>query len=131
MKLGATHTPSFVRILCTVLVTGSTHAASLDSNVVNPDHFNALDNNRTLRRNPNLIPGCMVSNIFFLGLSCGSGVASNSECRVYGLVSVALTRESCATYFRTSLPRSRLVRQASNQAGAELALCRRPFHPYV
>lgn len=53
MKLGARQTPSFVRILCTLFDTGLTQAASRVSRVVKP--------------------GCIVSNIFFLGFNCDSG----------------------------------------------------------
>jgi len=35
-KVGATHTPSLVRILCTDFVTGFIHAASCVSKVVKP-----------------------------------------------------------------------------------------------
>lgn len=55
-NVGATHTPRSVRILCTLFVTGLTHAASCVSRVVNP--------------------GWTVSKIFFLGFSCERGVAS-------------------------------------------------------
>lgn len=48
-KFGATQMPSFVRILCTLFVSGLTHAASRVSSVVKP--------------------GWIVSKIFFLGLS--------------------------------------------------------------
>lgn len=33
---GAKHTPSFVRILCTLFVDGLTHAASLELSVIKP-----------------------------------------------------------------------------------------------
>lgn len=35
-SVGAKHTPSLVRILCTLLVTGFTQAASLESRVIKP-----------------------------------------------------------------------------------------------
>lgn len=44
MKLGATQTPAFVRILCTLFVAGFTHAASFVSKVVKPD----IDVNNTV-----------------------------------------------------------------------------------
>lgn len=36
MNVGATQTPSFDRILCTLFVAGFTQAASLESSVINP-----------------------------------------------------------------------------------------------
>ena len=59
-KFGARQTPSFVRILCTVFVSGFTHAASRVSRVMNP--------------------GWMVSNIFFFGFSWDSGCESEDVC---------------------------------------------------
>lgn len=38
-SVGATQTPFVVRILCTLLVTGFTHAASLESSVMNPERI--------------------------------------------------------------------------------------------
>lgn len=60
-SVGARHTACSVRILCTLFVTGFTHAASLVSSVVKP--------------------GCMVSKIFFFGFICASGVPSVEKVR--------------------------------------------------
>ena len=78
-RVGAKHTPSFVMILCTVFVRGLIHAASLVSRVIKPAKGDIIQKFESVGDKWGSKPGCIVSKIFFLGLSCDRGAWSKEN----------------------------------------------------